>query len=74
MLADDLRHAWRRLRAQPGTAAVAASMLALAIGVTSATFTVVDHMLFRPAPFRDPSRLVTPWIGQDDPLELLRAE
>ena len=65
MIADDLRHAWRRLRAQPGTAAVAASMLALAIGVTSAMFTVVDHMLLRPVPFRDPSRLVTPSIGND---------
>src|SRR5439155_4680754 len=45
MLVDDLRHAIRRLRAQPGTAVLASAMLALAIGVTSAMFTVADHML-----------------------------
>ena len=46
--ADDLRHAFRRLTAQRGTAMVAGGMLALAIGITSAMLTVVDHMLLRP--------------------------
>lgn len=63
MFADDLRHAMRRLRAQPGTATVAAGMLALAIGITSAMFTIVDHMLVRPVPYRDPTRLVNPYVG-----------
>jgi putative ABC transport system permease protein len=62
-IVDDLRHAIRRLRAQPATAAIAAGMLALAIGITSAMFTVVDHLLLRPVPYRDPSRLVAVWIG-----------
>jgi hypothetical protein len=43
--ADDLRHAIRRLREQRGTAAIAVGMLALAIGITSAMLTLVDHML-----------------------------
>jgi hypothetical protein len=41
MFVDDLHHAMRRLRAQPGSAAVAAVMLALAIAITSAMFTIV---------------------------------
>jgi putative ABC transport system permease protein len=65
MLLDDLRHAIRRLRATPGTATLVMLMLALAIGITSAMFTVADHMLIRPAPFRDPARLVGIWTGQD---------
>jgi putative ABC transport system permease protein len=65
MLPDDLRHAIRRLRSQPGTAVLAAGMLALAVGVTSAMFTLADHMLLRPAPFPDPSRLVAICIGKD---------
>jgi putative ABC transport system permease protein len=60
---DDLRHAARRLRAQPGNAAIASAMLALAIGLTSAMFTIVDHMLLRPVPYRDPAHLVTPFVG-----------
>ena len=52
-LADDLRHAFRRLTAQRGTAMVAGGMLALAIGITSAMLTVVDHMLLRPVPRGD---------------------
>ena len=49
---DDLRYATRRLRSRPGTALLCAVMLALAIGLTSAMFTVVDSYLLRPGPFR----------------------
>jgi putative ABC transport system permease protein len=63
MLSDDLRHALRRLRAKPGTASLAIAMLALAIGVTSAMFTVTDHMLLRPVPFREAANLVWVWPG-----------
>jgi len=64
MLFDDLRHAFRRLLAQPGSAITCIVMLAFAIGVTSAMFAVADHMLFRPAPFKDPSRLKTIAAGK----------
>jgi predicted permease len=66
MVIDDVRHALRRVRSQPGTAALAAGMLAVAVGVTAAMFTVADHMLLRPAPFRDPDHLVRVSIGADE--------
>lgn len=62
-LADDFRHAMGRLRGQRSTAIVASGMLALAIGITSAMFTIVDHMLLRPVPFRDPAALVAVYVG-----------
>src|SRR5262249_49767778 len=46
-----------------GTALVAGGMLALAIGITSAMLTIVDHMLLRPVPFRDPAALVSLYVG-----------
>ena len=48
---QDLRHALRRLRASPGTAALAVALLGLAIGMSSSMFTVVDALILRPAPF-----------------------
>jgi putative ABC transport system permease protein len=65
-LALDVRHAWRRLRARPGTAAVAVAMLAVAIGLSSAMFTVVDAFLLRPAPFTHPETLVRLGLGKSD--------
>ncbi len=55
---DDLRHALRRLRSHAGTSAIAVGMLMLAVGLTTAMFTLMDALLFRPAPFRDPQSLV----------------
>jgi predicted permease len=63
MLWDELGHALRRVRAQPGTAALAAGMLAVAIGVAAAMFTIADHLLIRPVPYRDPATLVVPYLG-----------
>ena len=57
-LVDDTRHAMRRLRAKPSSALTAAGMLALAIGLATAMFTLVDALVLRPAPFHDPSRLI----------------
>jgi predicted permease len=56
-LTSDLRHAWRRMRGRPGPSLLAIGMLALAIGVTTAMFTVVDALLLRPVPFPDADRL-----------------
>jgi predicted permease len=57
MLIDDVRHAFRRLRSRPGVMLSAAVMLGLGIGLTTAMFTVVDALILRPVPFRDPDRL-----------------
>jgi predicted permease len=54
---DDLRHAFRRLRSRPGVMLAAAVMLGLGIGLTTAMFTVVDALILRPVPFREPERL-----------------
>ena len=63
LLLRDLRHAWRLLRRQPAFTGVAILTLALGIGTTTAVFTVVNGVLLRPLPFRDPSRLVMLFYG-----------
>src|SRR5687767_6897137 len=56
-LLQDLRFAVRSLRRQPGFVAVALATLALGIGTATAMFTVVNGVLLKPLPFRDPAAL-----------------
>jgi putative ABC transport system permease protein len=56
---EDLRHAWRALRAQAPFAVTVTLILSVAIGANSAVFGLVDAALLSPLPFRDPSSLVT---------------
>ena len=58
MFLGDLRHAWRRMTSRPAAALLCAALLAIGIGISTAMFSVVDSLLLRPAPFRDPDRLV----------------
>lgn len=60
-LGQDLRYAVRGLARQPGYAAAIAITLMLAIGATTALFSVLDALLLRPLPYREPDRLVQVW-------------
>lgn len=58
---QDLRYTLRTLRRDVGFACFAILIIALGIGATSTVFSVLDALLVKPLPFKDPGRLV--WIA-----------
>jgi putative ABC transport system permease protein len=57
----DLRFGVRMLRKSPGFALTVIAVLALGIGANAAVFSVIDAVLLRSLPLRDPERLVMIW-------------
>jgi putative ABC transport system permease protein len=56
-----LRYATRSLAARPSFAITAILTLAIGIGATTTIFGVVDAVILRPLPLRDPERLAVVW-------------
>ena len=63
---QDFRYAFRQLRNNPGFACTAIVILGLGIGATTAIFSAVNPILFKPLPYPDASRIMMLWYAAED--------
>ncbi|HSC09545.1 MAG TPA: ABC transporter permease [Rhodanobacteraceae bacterium] len=69
MLSDDLRYSLRMLRKSPLASVAIVLTVALAVGATTAVFSVFNALILRPLPYHEPERLV--WVAErNDKLNL----
>jgi putative ABC transport system permease protein len=63
---QDFRYAFRQLRRNPGFACTVVVILGLGIGASTAIFSAVNPILFKPLPYPDANRITMIWSAGED--------
>jgi predicted permease len=65
-LVEDVRYGFRMVRRSPASAGVIVATVALAVGATTAVYSVINGVLLRPLPYDEPDRLARIWQTRPD--------